>query len=222
MSRRKALLLAIAVVALTAAAAVSAGDGKEQIKLNPADQAAARAVLIRRSDLGSSGWQGGRVKPDLSAGPTCPNYHPKRSDLVITGAAKAAFRRSALEFDSAAEVLKTRRMVALDWRRSVLVPGAVSCLRQTMSNGLGSGAKVVSFRKLPFPHLSTYTAFFRGVIVIVVDAQGQTARVLADIVLVGRRRTEITLSVAGPAGAKNAISAAERRLARVLISRART
>ena len=220
MTRRMALLLAIAVVAVTAAAAVSAGDGKEQIKLNPADQAAARAVLVRRSDLGSSAWQGGRVKPDLSAGPTCPNYHPKRSDLVITGAAKAAFRRSALEFDSAAEVLKTRRMVALDWRRSVLAPGAVSCLRQTMSNGLGSGAKVVSFRKLPFPHLSTYTAFFRGV--IVVDAQGQTARVLADIVLVGRRRTEITLSVAGPAGAKNAISAAERRLARVLISRART
>ena len=104
-----------------------------------------RAVLIRRSDLGSGGWQGGLVKPDLSAGPTCPNYHPKRSDLVITGAAEADFRRSALEFDSAAEVLKTPRMVALDWRRSVLAPGAVSCLRRTMSNGLGSGAKLVSF-----------------------------------------------------------------------------
>jgi hypothetical protein len=219
MTRRMAPVMAIAVVAFVAAPVVLAGDGKEQIRFNAADQAAARAVLIRRSDLGSGGWQGGLVKPDLSAGPTCPNYHPKRSDLVITGAAEADFRRSALEFDSAAEVLKTPRMVALDWRRSVLAPGALSCLRRTMSNGLGSGAKLVSFRKLPFPHLSTYTAFFRGV--ISVQAQGQTVRVLADIVLVGRRRTEITLSVAGPAAAKKAISAAERRLARVLVSRVR-
>ena len=219
MTRSMASMTAAAAVALGGATVVSAGDGKEQIRLNAADQAAARAVLIRRADLGSGGWQGGRVKPDLSAGPTCPNYHPKRSDLVITGAAEADFRRTGLEFDSASEVLKTRRMVALDWRRSVLAPGTVSCLRQTMSNGLGSSAKLVSFRKLAFPRLSTYTAFFRGV--IAVEAQGQTARVLADIVLVGRRRREITLSVAGPAAAKSAISAAERRLARVLVSRAR-
>jgi hypothetical protein len=210
---------AAALGALTAATLVFAGDGKEQIRFNPADQAGARAVLIRLSDLGSGGWQGGRVKPDLSAGPTCPNYHPKRSDLMITGAAKAAFRRSPLEFDSAAEVLKTRRMVALDWRRSVIAPGVVPCLRTTLIKGLGSSAKLVSFRKLPFPRMSTYTAFFRGV--ISVQAQGQTVRLLADTLLVGRSRTEITISVAGPAGAKNAISAAERRLARVLVSRVR-
>ena len=219
MTRLMGSMSVVVGAALAAASVVLAGDGKEQIRLNAADQAAARAVLIRRSDLGSSGWQGGPVKPDLSAGPTCPNYHPKRSDLVITGAAKAVFRRSGLEFDSASEVLKTRRMVALDWRRSVLAPGAVPCLRRTLLNGLGSSAKLVSFRKLPFPRVSTYTAFFRGV--IVVQAQGQTARVLADIVLVGRRRTEITLSVVGPAAAKSAISAAERRLAPLLVLRAR-
>jgi hypothetical protein len=219
MTRSMASITAAAAVALGGATVVLAGDGKEQIRLNAADQVAARAVLIRRADLGSSGWLGGRVKPDLSAGPTCPNYHPKRSDLVITGAAKAAFRRSGLEFDSAAEVLKTRRMVSLDWQRSVVAPDAVPCLRKTLINGLGSSAKLVSFRKLPFPRVSTYIAFFRGV--IAVQAQGQTVRVLADTVVIGRSRTEITLSVAGPAAAKRAISAAERRLARVLVSRAR-
>jgi hypothetical protein len=76
MTRRMAPLLAIAAVALVATTVVFAGDGMEQVRLNPVDQAAARAVLIRRADLGSTGWQGGRVKPDLSAGPTCPNYHP--------------------------------------------------------------------------------------------------------------------------------------------------
>jgi len=57
--------------------------------------------------------------------------------------------------------------------------------------------------------------------VIAVQAPGRTVRVLADIVLAGRGRTELSLSVAGPAAAKTAISAAERRLARLLISRAR-
>jgi len=218
MTRRTVFALASAMVALTIAAAVSAGGG-EQIRFNAADQAAARAVVIRRADLGSSGWQGGRVKPDLSGGPTCPNYHPKVSDLVITGAAKADFRRSGFEFASQVQVLKTRRMVALDWRRSVLAPGVVSCLRRTLANGLGSTAKVISFAKLPFPHLSTYSALFRGV--ISVQAQGQTVRVLTDIVLVGRSRTEINLTNAGPAAAKSGISAAERRLARALLARVR-
>ena len=81
------VVVATAVV-LAAATAVFAGDGKEQIKFNPADQAAARAVVIRRADLGSSGWVGGPTKPDLSSGPTCANYHPKVSDLVLTGAAR--------------------------------------------------------------------------------------------------------------------------------------
>jgi len=218
MTRRTVFALASAMVALTIAAAVSAGGG-EQIRFNAADQAAARAVVIRRADLGSSGWQGGRVKPDLSGGPTCPNYHPKVSDLVITGAVKADFRRSGFEFASQVQVLKTRRMVALDWRRSVLAPGVVSCLRRTLANGLGSTAKVISFAKLPFPHLSTYSALFRGV--ISVQAQGQTVRVLTDIVLVGRSRTEINLTIAGPAAAKSGISAAERRLARALLARVR-
>ena len=218
MSRRIAFVFT-AGAALATAAAVLAGDGKEQIKFNAADQAAARAVVLRRADLGSSGWEGGRAKPDLSTGPTCPNYHPKVSDLVLTGAARTDFRRTGFDFDSQVGVLKTRRMVALDWRRSVVAPGVVPCLRRTFANELGSNARVVSLAKLPFPHLSTYTALFRAV--ISVRAQGKTARVLTDLVLVGRSRTELTLTIAGPATAKRAISAAERRLARDLITRAR-
>jgi hypothetical protein len=219
MTGRIAFVFAAATVALATAAAVSAGDGKEQIRFNAADQAAARAVVIRRADLGSSGWVGGHTKPDLSAGPSCPNYHPKVSDLVLTGAARTTFQRSGFEFDSQSGVLKTRRMVALDWRRSVLAPAVAPCLRRTIGKGLGSNAKVVSFGKLPFPHLSTYAALFRGI--ISVQAQGKTVRILTDLVLVGRSRTELTLTIVGPATVKSAISAAERRLARGLITRAR-
>jgi hypothetical protein len=216
---RGVAFVVVAAVALAAAPAVLAGDGKEQIKFNRADQAAARAVVIRRADLGSSGWTGGPTKPDLSSGPTCPNYHPKVSDLVLTGAARTTFQNTGFEFDSQSGVLKTKRMVRLDWRRSVLAPGAVPCLRRTIGRGLGSNAKMVSFRKLPFPRVATYAALFRGI--ISVSAQGRTVRVLTDLVLVGRSRTELTLTVAGPASAKRELSAAERRLARALISRAR-
>jgi hypothetical protein len=101
----------------------------------------------------------------------------------------------------------------------VLAPGAVTCLRHTIGKGLGSNAKVVSFRKLPFPQLATYAALFRGV--ISVSSQGTTVRVLTDLVLVGRSRTELTLTIVGPVSAKSALSAAERRLARALIARAR-
>ena len=202
---------------MAAVATVHAGDGKEQISFNAADQAAARAVVIRRADLGS-GWVGGPAKPDLSAGPSCPNYHPKVSDLVITGAAASDFRRTGADFANEVEVLRKAGMVSLDWRRSI-VPEAVPCLRRTIGSGLGPNAKVVSFKKLPFPKLATYNALFRGV--ISVQAQGKTVRVLTDLVLVGRSRTELTLTVVGPASAKSAISAAERRLARVLITRAR-
>lgn len=219
MTRGIALVFMAAAAVLATAATVVAGNGGYKIKFNRADQAAARAVVIRRSDLGSSSWQGGPVKPDLSAGPTCPNYHPKVSDLVITGAARTDFRRSAFDFGSQAGVLKTRRMVRLDWRRSVLAPGVVSCLRRTTDATLGPNARVVSYAKLPFPRVAPYTALFRGV--IQVQTQGQAVRLLTDLVVIGRKRTELTLSVAGPASAKQEISAAELRLARVLVSRAR-
>ena len=215
MGWRMRLVFILWIGALATAPLVAAGDGKEQIRLNPADQAAARAVVMRRADLGSSGWQGGRVKPDLSSDVTCPNFHPKVSDLVVTGAAESLFHRSVFQFGNIVEILQTRRMVRLDWQRSVLAPAAIRCLRQTIAKGLGSNAKLISFGKVPFPHLSAYSARFRAV--VSVQAFGREAR----LVFVLHGRTEITLNVAGPASAKRALSAAETRLARVLVSRAR-
>jgi hypothetical protein len=219
MTRRTTSALAASALALASAPNLFAGDGKQQIKLTKRDQAAARAVVIRRTDLGSSGWQGGPVKPDLSSTPNCPNFHPKVSDLVVTGAAETAFQRSSLEFSSVAEVLKTRRMVRLDWRRSVVPRAAVPCLRRTLANGLPAGARIVSFARVPAPHVGTRSARFRGVIRI--DVFGRTTRLVTDIVITFRSRTEITLNAAGPASAARSISAAEARLARVMVSRVR-
>ena len=219
MSRRTVSAVAASTLALVSTSSVFAGDGKQQIKLNKRDQAAARAVVIRRTDLGSSGWQGGSVKPDLSSTTNCPNFHPKVSDLVVTGAAQTTFQRSSLEFSSVAEVLQTRRMVRLDWSRSIVPRAAVPCLRRTLANGLPSAARILSFARVPFPHVGTRSARFRGVIRI--DVFGRTTRLVTDIVITFRSRTEITLNAAGPSSAARSISAAELRLARALVSRVR-
>ena len=219
MRRRCRPLVAAACMAVVlSSAAGAANPGKEKIRFNAADQAAARAAILRRSDLGP-GWSGGRKKPDLSPGPTCPNYHPKQSDLVLTGAAESDFRRAGMEVDSEVQVLRTARMVSLDWQRSVVAPGALPCLRSLLAKGLGTTATVVSFRRLPFPKLTRYTAAFRAVVAVKI---GQTTvRVVVDAVLVGRRRSEITLNVAAPSAVAAALPAAERRLARKILARAR-
>src|SRR5207248_5991 len=62
--------LAVPVVVLATAVTAFAANGREQIKLNAHDNALARAVVVKRTDLGPSGWKGGMVKADLSPPPT--------------------------------------------------------------------------------------------------------------------------------------------------------
>jgi hypothetical protein len=223
-SMQRAVLAALAaavlgLVAATAADPASSPPSKEQIRFTAADQAAAKAAVVRVRDLGSSGWSGGAVKPDLTSGLNCPGYTPKQSDLVLTGAAESSWRRTGLELRSVAQVLKTRAMVARDWQRTVTDPRAVTCLRGAITKGLTSSERLVSFRRLAFPRVASYANAYRAL--IDVSAQGAHARVLADLVLVGRGRTELTLMIAAPAGAASTVAAADARLARVLLARVR-
>ena len=210
---------ALGLVAATAAEPASAPPSKEQVRFTRADQAAAKAAVLRVRDLGSSGWSGGPVTPDLNSGPSCAGYAPKQSDLVVTGAAETAWHRTGLELRSVAQVLKTRAMVARDWQRTVADPRAVTCLRGAVTKGLTSSERLVSFKRLAFPRLATYGTAYRAL--IDVSAQGAHARMLADLVLVGRGRTELTLMIAAPAGAAATIAAADARLARALLVRVR-
>ena len=70
---RGAIIAALGVLVLAAGAAASTGNnGRQQIRLNAADNAAARAIVLRKSDFGNvPGWSGGVKEPDLaSSGPT--------------------------------------------------------------------------------------------------------------------------------------------------------
>jgi hypothetical protein len=108
-------------------------------------------------------------------------------------------------------------MVARDWQRTVADPRAVTCLRAAVTKGLVSGQRLASFRRLSFPHLARYATAYRAV--VDVSVQGAHARAIADLVLVARSRTELTLMLAAPAAAGPSIAAADARLARGLLAR---
>ncbi len=218
--RSQAVAGVVVVVLVAAAAALGSPPEKEQVKLEPADQAAAKATVLRRADLGTAkGWTGGAKKPDLSGEPTCKNYHPKQSDLVLTGAAESDFKHVGIEFDSEAQVLQTAHMVELDWQRTVATPAVVPCLRQILSGSASSGGKLVSFGKIAFPRVARYTGAYQAV--LSVTAHGTTVPVTVQIVVAGQKRTEITLSGSMVGSKSSVLSAAMLRLMRTMVARVR-
>src|SRR5262245_27462157 len=221
MTLRATIALLGALVFATVAAAAVDDYGKQQIRLNATDNAAASSIVLRKSDLGGApGWSGGAKKPDLSsAGPKCANFNPKYSDLVLTGVAETEFHNSGVYIDSEAQVLQTPRMVKLDWNRSVLAPGLLPCLQTYLAKSVGTSATVHAIKRLRFPRLAQYTAAFR--LPLDVPASGTTVRMMVDLLLVGQGRTEVTLTTIAPWAARGSIKPAEVRLGRLLASRIR-
>ena len=196
------------LVALSVGAVAWADNYK--FRFTPADQALARSVALRRTDLATTAvWRGGPKKADLSESLTCPDYDPKRADLVVTGAADSEFRSSAADILSHVEVFQRSAMLRLDWQRS-LTPMFVSCLHSENSPS--------SVRRIPFPHVATYAAAFR--VLFDVEVTGFKQRVMSDIVLLGRGRAEIALATTANYANRLVVEADEVRLARILVARA--
>lgn len=215
---RPVVVLAASVAALALAGAAAAD--KEKIQLTKAGQAAARAAVLKRADLGAAtGWKGGARKPDLSSTPPCASFRPKQSDLVLNGAAETRWTHAGLQIDTAAQVLQKPRMVRLDWQRTVLSPKVLPCLREGLAKSLDSKTHLVSLRRLAFPRIATYTRAFRAL--MDVDTPSGSVRVFSDVVLVGRGRTEVTMTTTAAFAADAVVRPAEIRLARLLASRIR-
>jgi hypothetical protein len=212
-------LIAVTVGALVAAGVALAADpSKEKIARTTAGNAQARAEVVRKADVGT-GWKGGFKKPDLSSSMPCTTYRPKQSDLVLIGAAESTFSRAVLEVDSEAQVLRSAAMVQRDWQRTILDPRVLPCLRQGFTKALGSKAKLVSFRKVAFPHVARLTRAFR--MLATVATQFGPVPLEIDFVAMGSGRNELTLTLSGPTVAQSTLHALELRLARTLAGRAR-
>jgi hypothetical protein len=211
------LCASIAAVLVAAGVAWATNPSKEKIAYTAAGQAKAKAEVLQQLDLGQ-GWVGGSRKPDVSSALPC-SYKPKQNDLVLIGAAEADWREPGLEIDSEAQVLRTADMVRRDWRRTILAPQVVPCLRHGFQKSLSSSGRLVSFGKTSFPHVATLTQGFRAVIQV---KQGSSSvPIEIDVLGLGAGRNEITLTLTGLVSVRKALHTAEIRLARRLTGRMR-
>ena len=128
-----------------------AGDARTseaaQRHYTAADQTLARSVVLKAADLGSaSRWSGGVTAGDTTQPRSCSNFHPRQSDLVITGDAQSDYTPTTggLEYHNEAQIMQNAKMVRLDWQRNVLDPAALSCLRTFFVKNLVGGEQLVS------------------------------------------------------------------------------
>lgn len=135
------------LVAVLVAAGVATAGTEPIARHTAADMKHARQLVLGVGDLGS-GWVAERGAPGSGAPAAsplrCTGYEPDLSGLVETGTAAGA----SLSFDdgtafysvgSAATVMKTPRMTAAAWARSIR-PEIVACFRNAFVRGLQLGS----------------------------------------------------------------------------------
>jgi hypothetical protein len=114
---------------LACSATAAAGGDVYTVKMTIADQVAARAALLRQADVGDPAlWESAPEAPDVSTALRCPDFHPKVSGVVVSGAAGVRYRQPGLVMHSFSEVFRTRSMVELNWRRSAGSRQYVGCV----------------------------------------------------------------------------------------------
>lgn len=213
----KLAVVATMLFAALALAAAALAD-REQVRLTRAGQRAARAAVLRRADLGGGTWAGTKKTPAINSSTGCPGFHPKQSDLVVIGAAEIEWKSAAAQFDSSAQVLRTPQMVGLDWGRTVRAPQVLPCLRRNIVQSLPSNERLSFVTRLPAPTIAPRVHLYRAVVVV----RAGTARtpILIDSLLIGKGRTEITLTTTALYSSRKSVTPLELRLGRKLARRA--
>lgn len=192
MHRPIGILVAATVALALATAVLAAPPDKETIALTKAGNAVAAKLLVRKSDL-PAGWTGKAAKPNFSGDLGCTSYRPKQSDLVVVGAAAKHWEHQADGLYAQTQVLRTPKMVKLDWQRTVVDRRVLPCIR----TGMEKTGKVISFGRIAFARLAYYTAAFQAVIRVSTPAGKRT--IFLETIDLGEGRDEIGFSVSGPA-----------------------
>lgn len=207
-------LLAFAVLGAFAVSGTALANHLDpQKKITPADQARARAMLVKKADFGL----GVQAIPN-AAEPHVTCRGMDQSDLILTGEAQApSFVRSGSAVSSTAEVYRTVRDSRVGWARFTGAAGA-RCLEEVQRREYAKqGFTLQSFRKLNFPRIGQATVAFR--VILSGESQGVTVPFTLDLVALLHSRAQAGLvfgSLAAPARAE------EVRLARLVAKRMAT
>lgn len=197
----KRLLVPLVALCVVVPAVALAADTDPKKRIDPADQAKARAVVLKRTDLGA-GWKTVPPSPEESE-PTCPGYDPDSSDLTLTGQAEADFeRRGGATVSSSVEVFISRSDALKSWSRAA-TPGLPRCLASTLRKSVeedGGKATIVKQGRIAFPRTAPRSVAFRVGARLTLEQQGKPpvhVPITIHLVGVGRGRADATLFTSG-------------------------
>jgi hypothetical protein len=189
-----ALCIAIPAVALAA-------DTDPKKRLTAADQAKARSILLKRTDL-AAGWKKVASSPDSDA--TCPGFNPDESDLTLTGEAEAEFEHTQglLSLSSFSEVFVSKADAVKSWTRGDK-PALARCLGYFFREAAtepGTQVKIVSAGRMAFPKLAPRTTAFKVVARVTFTANGETRTVpfTLQFLALGRGRGDTAMLAVSP------------------------
>jgi hypothetical protein len=196
------LLAVLAVLCVCVpAVALAAADTDPKKKLNAADQARARSVILKRTDF-AAGWK--KVPNSPESDESCPGFNPNNSDLTLTGEGQAEFEHgeSLASLASYSEVYVTKEDATASWTRNVK-PALVRCLGHFLRLGVeeeGGSFQVVSQGRIAFPKLAPRTAAFRLVGRMTVRPPNEepvTLPVTIHVIALGQGRGDVALLALG-------------------------
>jgi hypothetical protein len=219
-TRAVGMLAGAAIAALVSVSTATAGRDSYKVRMTAEGQAAARAVMPSKADIGApSDWKGGPTRPDVSNGLKCANYHPKVSDLVVTGAAAVTYKQPGLVISVQAAVLASGKMARLDWKRSVGARHYADCSRAKIRKSMTAKQTFVSLRRLAIPHLATVSSAYRTL--VDVKTKIGKVRMAIDVLIIGRGRTEMAMITTMPLASVPTLAPNELVLAKTLAGRIR-
>ncbi len=181
---RATLVLAL-VVGLIGAGAAAASRGDPQERITSADQARAKAMLVRPGDMSAA----------FRAVPTADNPNTPycaaldESDLTVTGQANSHTFAGTTEFVvSRAYVYESQADASASWKRGTSTAGQ-ACLRQAMQAELrGTPVRLVSFKRIPFRSVARRSVAYR----IVASRQG--VRLYLDLIALQYTRAQVSIA----------------------------
>jgi hypothetical protein len=202
------LVAAALLLALLVSGTAFAARGDPQRQIRPADQARAKAMLLRKADL----------PRDFKASASSPgaDFYCKaldESDLTLTGDANSPDfgKPPFFSVSSAAQVYESVADANASWRRGTSAAG-LRCVRRVFAQELAKqGGTLRSFKRIAFPKVARRSVAFR------IEARSQGVSVFFDFPVMQHTRAHVSLVLIS---ALAPVPRAEQvRLARVLAGR---
>jgi hypothetical protein len=193
MRRLARVVFAVVLVALAATGAAFAGRGDPKRAITRADQARAKAMLLRKSDL-AAGFTASRRSKDEDF--YCAGLD--ESDLTLTGDAEspdytlqAAGRIFSIA--SQAQLYRSSSQSLASWRLGTSSAGERCAARQLASVIAGSGGSFRSLKRIPFPKVAPLTVAYR--VTAELAAGQQKVPAYMDVVVLQRGRAQVAFVV---------------------------